>query len=126
MYAPIFETLAASPAVVALLQAPTGQLRVYPAGEAPQDVSKPYVTHQQITGTPENYLNEVPDIDNFGNQMDVWGLTLNDVLMVGKAVRDAIESVAHITAWLGTGREPDTRLYRLSCEVDWFTDRSTN
>lgn len=126
MYAPIFTTLNADPAVVALLQAAGGQLRVYPAGEAPQDVAKPYATYQQITGLPSNYLGQAPDVDEFGNQIDIYGITLDDVLKVGKAVRDAVEKVAYITAWLGTSREPDTRLYRLSFEVDWYTDRNTN
>lgn len=126
MYAPIFTTLKAAPAVVALLQSPGGQLRVYPADEAPQEVAKPYLVYQQVSGSPENYLGQVPDVDSFGNQIDIYGKTLEDVLVVGKAVRDAIERVAYISAWLGTSKEPDTRLYRLSFEVDWYTDRSTN
>lgn len=126
MYAPIFTTLNADTAVVALLQSAGGQLRVYPAGEAPQDVVKPYLTYQQITGLPNNYLGQVPDADEFGNQFDIYGRTLDEVVLVGKAVRDAVEKVAYITAWLGTSREPDTRLYRLSFEVDWYTDRNTN
>lgn len=123
LYAPIFTTLNAAPAVVALLKAGSGQLRVYPAGEAPQNVVKPYLTYQQVTGLPENYLGQVPDIDNFGDQIDVYGITLAQVLQIVEVVRDAIEPVAHITAWLGTSREADTRLYRFSFEVDWYTDR---
>jgi Protein of unknown function (DUF3168) len=126
LYAPIFPTLNAAPAVVALLKTGSGQLRVYPAGEAPQQVQTPYLTYQQISGLPENYLGQVPDLDQFGNQVDVWGRTLAEVLAVVAAVRDAIEPIAYITAWLGTSREVDTRLYRMSFEVDWYTDRNTN
>lgn len=126
MYAPIFATLSANADVVALLKAGTGVLRCYPAGQAPQDVVKPYMVFQQITGTPENHLNQAPQVDNFGVQVDIYGDTLADVRTVGKAVRDAIEVVAYVTAWLGESREPDTQLYRLSFETDWITDRTTN
>ncbi len=126
MYAPIFTTLKAAAAVTALLQEPGKALRVYPAGEAEQGVVKPYLTYQQVSGTPENYLGQVPDVDSFGDQIDIYGDTLDSVIDVGKAVRDAVEKVAYITAWFGTNKETDTNLYRLSFQVDWFTDRNTN
>lgn len=124
MYAPIFTTLKASAAVLALLQSDGGQLRMYPAGEAPQDVVKPYSTYQQISGSPQNVLDQVPKEDEWGNQVDIYGLTEASVLAVAKAVRDAVERVAYITSWLGISREPDTRLYRMSFEVDWITYRT--
>jgi hypothetical protein len=124
MEAPVFTTLLNAPAVVALLREPGGQLRVYPAGEVPQTTKAPYVAYQQISGFPENHLNQLPQVDSFGTQIDIYSETLDDGIEVKIAVRDAIEAVAYITAWLGTSREPETALYRLSFEVDWYTDRN--
>lgn len=125
MDAPVYTTLNAAPAVVALLKADAAgsQLRVYPAGEVPQGTIKVYLTYSLISGQPENHLNQVPQIDDFSDQIDIYGITEADVIAVGKAVRNAIEPVAHIISWLGISREPDTKLYRLSCEVEWFVDR---
>lgn len=125
MDAPVYTTLKSAPSVVALLQMDAGsQLRVYPSGAAPQDVVRPYLTYTLIAGSPENNLNQIPDIDHFSDQIDIYGLTEDDVLAVGKVVRDALEAVAYITAWLGISQEPDTKLYRLAFQVDWYTDRT--
>ncbi|EPN30837.1 hypothetical protein A245_45243, partial [Pseudomonas syringae pv. actinidiae ICMP 19096] len=52
MAAPIFAVCAADPAVQALLG--TSPTRLYPFGEAPEGVAKPYAVWQVIGGNPEN------------------------------------------------------------------------
>ena len=41
-----------------------------------------------------------------------------------RALRDAVEPVAHIVAWRGESRDVDTRLYRYSFDVDWLVNRN--
>lgn len=126
MFPPLFAALDAS-AAVRILFGPN-PLRVYAAGEAPADVQTPYVVWQTITGSPENYLAGVPDMDGFTTQIDVYGRAGGDrpltaIRTAAQAVRDAIETEAYIVGWRGESREPDTNLYRISFDVDWLTPR---
>lgn len=122
MFPPLFQTLNASAAVTALLGSGKS-MRVYAAGKAPQNAQKPYLTWQTINGAPENYLGDAPDGDSFSLQLDVYASKREDAIAITKEVRDVVEQVAHITAWLGEGNEVDTELYRVSFQLDWFTDR---
>lgn len=125
MYPPIFAVLNASSAVKALLGA--SPLRVWPFGQGLQPgvngEGKPYLVWQQITGYPENYLGEAPDIDNFTTQLDVYAKTATAARAAAKACRDAIEPVAYIVGWRGESFESETDLYRVSFDVDWLTPR---
>lgn len=124
MYPPVFETLKNNTAVAALLGG--SPFRVFVPGEAPQETKNTYLVWQMIGGQPENYVGDLPDLDSYTVQMDVYAATLSDARAVAKAVRDAIEPVAYVAGWLGESREVDTRLYRVSFQVDWITDRSIN
>ena len=121
MYAPIFETVVADPAVTALLGSPI--TRLWPFGEAPEDLAKPYAVWQQIAGTPGNYINQTPDIDSYMLQVDVYADTATSVRAVAKALRNAIEPNAHITAWRGESKDVPTGLYRYSFDLVWWTPR---
>lgn len=121
MYAPIFTTASASSAVKALIG--TSPVRLYLFGEAPQGVAKPYAVWQTISGTPENYINQVPDIDSYTLQIDIYAATASSARAVAQALRDAIEPVAHIVRWGGESRDEATGNYRFSYDVDWFVKR---
>lgn len=121
MFPPIFATCAAAPAVTALIG--TSPVRLFPFGEASQDVALPYAVWRIVTGLPENYLDKVPDIDSFTIQVDAYGLTGTSATNVARAIRDAIETKAHITAWRGESRDPETQHYHYSFDVDWFVKR---
>jgi hypothetical protein len=121
MIPPIFATCMESSEVIDLLG--SSPMRVYQFGRAPQNVVRPYAVWQVVGGTPENYLGNVPDIDRFATQIDVYATTASDARDVARAMRDAIEPVAHIVGWRGEDREPETQLYRVSFDVDWFVHR---
>lgn len=121
MYPPLFATLFASAPVKALLG--TTPLRVYPAGEATQETVVPYAVFQTITGTPENYLGSRTDMDGYTVQVDVYAATLSSARACASAIRVALESVAYITSLREPSKDPTTRNYRYSMDVDWFTDR---
>ena len=121
MYPPIFEVVAADSNVQSNLGvSPT---RFYPFGEAPQNIVKPYAVWQIITGLPENYINQIPDLDTFSLQIDCYAQTADAVRDVAQALRDAIEPMAHVIAWRGEERDPDTRYFRIGFDVDWKIGR---
>lgn len=121
MDVPFFTVCKADPTVQALLG---GVLpRIYPFGQAPQDVVKPYVVYQWIGGEPFNTLNCRPDADRSSLQVDVYGLTTQSTTTVAKAIRNAIELDSYIVGYRGDMRDEETRLYRTSFDVDWLVHR---
>ena len=95
MYPPIFEVCKADNNVLSNL----GNLpRIYPFGEA-TDPALPYVVWQSVGGAPENYVNNVPDIDSWSLQIDVYGSTAAEARDAAKAIRDAIEPHCYIVSW---------------------------
>ena len=121
-YPPIFDVCSQAASVGALLG--TAPLRLWPFGDAPQtDKTLPYAVWQMIGGSPENYITGVPDMDSYLIQVDVYASTASSARDVSIALRDAIEPTAHITAWRGESVDLETRHYRSSFDVDWFTPR---
>lgn len=121
MLPPVYSTLRAWPAVVALLGT-----RIYRHGKAPQDTPQPYATWFLVVGVPENTLSERPSKDRMTIQIDIYcGGTNGDaqVEAAATAVRDALELNAYLTGQPVDGREPDTKLWRQALQFDWFVDR---
>lgn len=121
MYPPIFQVCAADTSVQALLG--TDPTRFWPFGEADPTPEYPYAVWQLITGTPQNYLDKPPDIDNFGIQIDVYAQSAQSARDVAHALRSAVESVAYVTAYIGEFRDTITRSFRYSFSVDWLVPR---
>lgn len=122
MTPPIVQACLNSPAVTALLGVGTG-MRLYSFGEAEQDVAKPYAVWQIVNGTPENYLAGRPDLDSVTLQVDVYAATGDAARKVRDAIRDAVELDAYVTRWGVEGRDPETKNYRASFDVDWMVSR---
>jgi hypothetical protein len=121
MYPPIYATCSDDSGVQAALG--TNPCRLYPFGQSVQGGSKPYAVWQIIGGSPENYLDTIPDIDSMGVQVDVYATSVTDARAAAVALRDAIEPVAYITRWGGEMYEVETKLYRVTFDVDWFVHR---
>jgi hypothetical protein len=119
--APIFSVSVADPGTQALLG--TKPHRLYPFGEAPQDVAKPYAVWQLVTGSPENYLAGRPDLDGYTLQVDVYADTGASARAVTDAISHAIELHAYVARWGGESRDAATKLYRSSFDVDWLVPR---
>lgn len=122
MFAPLYEACAASAAVKNLLG--DNPVRLYPFGNAPQDVARPYAVYQRIGGNPENNLSDVPESDAVSYQIDVYDDEEPGVNPVVLALRNALEPVAYVVRWGFEGLETDTKLYRSSFDVDFIVDRS--
>lgn len=120
MNPPIFSLCKASAAVTALLG--SAPLRLYP-GEADEGTAYPYAIWQGIGGAPENYLGGLPNIDGYSLQIDCWAETATAASNVAKAIRDAIEGRAYVVSNRGLSRDPETKHYRYSFDVDWLVER---
>lgn len=121
MYPPIFAIVSVDEGVQSKLG--TSPVRVYPFGEAPDNVELPYAVWQTITGSPENYVSNAPDLDLFVLQIDVYGETGSEVREAAEALRDVIELSAHIVAWRGESRDTESKHFRYSFDVDFFVNR---
>ena len=121
MYPPIFQLISADTDAKKALGA--SPVRFYPFGAAPENVALPYAVWQTVGGYPENYLAEVPDIDQYMVQVDVYATTATTARSTAEALRDAIEPSAHIAAWRGESKDAETGHYRYSFDVDFLTPR---
>lgn len=121
MFPPLFQTCAADTDVQSLLG--VNPTRLWPFGEADPTPTYPYAVWQIIAGSPQNYLGDVPDVDVFGLQLDVYARTAADARAVAHALRSAIEPNAYVTAYIGEFRDLITRTYRYSFSVDWIVHR---
>lgn len=121
MNPPIFETCSVVPAVTDLIG--TSPVRLFPFGEADQGTALPYVAWQTVNGSPENYIDKTPDMDSYIIQIDVYAGDGDSARAVAKALRDAIEPHAHVVSWRGESRDPTTRNYRYSFDVQWWVPR---
>lgn len=123
-YPPIFILANASSAVHALLKSGNGPLRFYLFGEADQNTARPYAVWQTVGGSPENYINQTPDSDDWSTQVDVYADTPAACRAVAFALQSAFEPAAYVTSYNIEGREIDTRLFRFGYTVDWITHRT--
>jgi hypothetical protein len=121
MIAPIFPVCAASPEVTVLLG--SNPVRIYPFSIQDDKVIYPYAVWQNLSGSPENFLNQRPDADSFSLQVDIYADTPEETMAVAKAMRNAIEVKANIVRWGAQTRDPDTLKYRYSFDVDWIVTR---
>ena len=123
MYPPVFETCSVSDAVNQTLGG-ADRLRLFPFGQAPFKETRTYALWQVAAGAPENYLGDIPDLDHYTLQFDVYSESVDDARLAAQALRDAIEPTAYITLWDGETRDPTTGSYRLTFMVDWYVTRA--
>lgn len=117
----LFTILNASTSVKALLG--SAPLRVYPWGRAPQNAALPYATYGVFNGNPENYLGQVPDIDNAGTQVNIWAKTGASCDACFLAVRNALEPNAHMTSFATPDLDAETDLYTARLDFDFWEAR---
>lgn len=121
MIPPIFPLCIASPEVLlAFGDAPT---RVYPFGLIEKPPALPYAVWQTVSGSPENFLAQRPDMDALTTQVDVYAKNEAVLIEGATALRDAFEPRGYITRWGGQMLDPETKLLRLSFDVDWLVPR---
>jgi hypothetical protein len=119
---PVFQALKASDAVKNIVG--TNPPRIWPNGEAPQDTTRPYIVWALVGAAPENHLSGLPSTDRMAVQIDCYHQTRAGVDALAEAARDAVEPFAHMTGMPVDLREPETRLFRIALQFDWFNDRT--
>lgn len=119
---PIFSLLNASAAVKAKLK--SGDiLRAYEFGLAPQNVSKPYLVWQSVSGNPKYTLEKRPCSEQHLVQIDIYDETPNQIKDLLDAVEYAIEDAGIITNYRGIERDSETLNYRASFDISFFINR---
>ncbi len=124
MFPPIFEICSADSNVQSNLGA--SPCRLYAFGRAGDAPTYPYAVWQTVSGVPENYLGQVPDIDSWTTQVDIYAQNGLDARNAAQAIRDAVEPYAYVTSFDGEGRDPDTLAYRYTMTVDWWDLRESS
>ena len=119
MLPPIYAALVGDSSVLGIVDT-----RIWRHGDAPQDVSRPYVTWDASIA-PENTLSELPGIDRVTVTINCWSLDDSEVEALATAVRDAIEPHAHLISMPVDNRDrPNTALYRMALQFDWWLPRA--
>ena len=123
MLADISSICAGSIAVTALIG--SNPMRLYAFGEAPQNVQKPYVVWQTITGSPNNSLADLPEDDEYAIQINVWADTKASATAVAKAISDAIDASAqaYVSSWNGESKDATTGNFGFSFSADFIEQR---
>lgn len=121
MFPPVFATLKASQAVKDIVG--TNPPRIFRHSDAPQDVTRPYVTWFIVSDVPENNLSDPPSGDRVTVQIDCWHPEDKGVELLATAVRDAMELVCHMTAVIVNYRDPETKLFRVGAQFDMWVFR---
>ncbi|EPJ0601573.1 DUF3168 domain-containing protein [Pseudomonas aeruginosa] len=122
MFAPIYSVVSGDAACQALLGG-SPDTRIFPFGEADEGTLYPYAVWQVVSGSPENYLAGLPDADGVTLQVDIYASTSASAYAVAKALRNVIEKSAYIVRWGPQPRDPQTKSYRISFDVDWLIPR---
>lgn len=121
MYPPVFTLV--SPDFDVRAKFGSAPIRVWPFADAPDGAELPYAAWQTVSGGPENYISNPPDMDHFLVQFDVYAATATEAREGAEALRDALEPHAHITAWRGESRDKETKNFRYSFDVNFLTAR---
>ncbi|MGV8944663.1 tail completion protein gp17 [Thermomonas sp.] len=117
MLPPIFTMLSTDAACTALLGTGSAS-RVYPFGEAPADVPRPYVTWFVVGGFAHSTLADKPAADEMTVQVDCWADTAASAKAVAMAVRDSLETIGDLTNYNPSDRDPETKRYRMSFDIE--------
>lgn len=118
MFPPVYEVLRPAPGVGAVV----GD-RIGAHGEIETSADRPYITWQIISGEPERGVDDLPDVDAIMTQINCWHGTDAGVRALAQAVVAAVEPHAYVTGIPIDQREPDTRLYWIAIQVDWWVPR---
>jgi hypothetical protein len=123
VYPPIFQIVAADATATGLLG--SNPVRFWPFGSAPQDETRPYATHQLVSGAPVNTITTPPRADRASVQVDAYGKTATEAWTVANAIAGAIEtSLAYVASWDLALIDADTGLFRVAFTCDFYVPRA--
>lgn len=97
--------------------------RLYGHGGAPQGTTAPYAVWSVVNDEPSVNLSSAPGSDRFTINVDLYSDTDDGIEQLTGAVRDAIESFSTVTGMPLDGQEPETGLYRVALQFDYWSMR---
>lgn len=118
----VFAYVAASATCKAIFGTPPA-MRFYQFGEAQQGAQVPYAVWQMISGTPANYLGQLPDMDGARVQIDVYASSQSGASAAAASIRDAIEPYGYLVNFADRGRDANTRNYGYLLDFEFYTPR---
>lgn len=124
MQPPVFPTLS-TPAVKALVG--SKPVKIYDFDSAPQNVQPPYITWSMVVGQPYDHLSGPPQTDFETVQIDCYAGKEEEsraqARALATAVRDALDAAGVHNRVIIQTRETETKLFRVSIEADFITNR---
>lgn len=123
MYPPIFQLVAANATATGLLG--SNPVRFWPFGAAPENETRPYATHQLVSGQPVNTITTPPRADRASVQVDAYGKTATEAWNVANAIAAAVEtSLAYVMSWDLALVDEATGLFRVAFTCDFYVPRA--
>lgn len=105
----------------------TSPVRIYDFGSAPQDALKPYITFQDVAGSPHDQLSGAPCGDADLVQIDIYAGPEESqkaiIRTLAKHVQSALDNAYITNRLVIQTRETDTKLFRISIEANFITNR---
>lgn len=114
----VYPLLSANPVITGLV----GD-RIYRHGSAPEKVTRPYITWYLALGRPEIVVNATPCVDFDAVRIDCWSESDAQVETLAYAVRSTLDSAGIANRIALNMREIDTKLYRITLDVDFILPR---
>lgn len=99
------------------------ETRIFGAGHAGDSPAYPYITWQVISGAPENYQGQAPNVDNARVQINIWARDEASCRTTATAARDVLDTHGHQALLMGPERDPETKSYRIQMDYSFWTDR---
>lgn len=117
MMPPVYATLMADPTVAAM----TG-------GRIRQDVGNPdegapYIVWRLLSATPELTTKRRAPADRCSISVDAFARDEAEREALTAAARNALEPHGHILTIQSLGQDAETRLWRMTFDMDWFIAR---
>lgn len=117
MLPPVYATLMADPEVANLT-----------AGRIRQDVGNPdegapYIVWGLLSATPELTTQRRAPADRCSISVDVFARDESEREALTAAARHALEPHGHILTIQSLGKDTETRLWRMTFDMDWFITR---
>lgn len=99
--------------------------RIYNFGDAgnSEDIQKPYIVYQYISGVPENYLDKQAEVFTYTIQFDVYSSSSREAEQIASKVLDVLEKKCYINNVRGGSVDFETRDNVFSFDVDWIHHR---
>lgn len=89
-------------------------------GDSPQ---APYLVWSPMTATPENNLSNLPPTDLYTVRVDAFARTEQESDNLIIATRNVMQTLGHVQNIQSLGREPDTKLWRYTLDVEIYRNR---